>query len=434
MGFLNLFRGKKEEPRATEMPPAEVELSGLPSWLGRELSAKAGEARKKSGEIQEKISRGFEQVRVSAEKLGESEFEKGDKAYAAVNSVKDTFARRVQGLSGKCPAPAGSYSGMREFQKRAETILRELTSITPRQGAILTNYFRKESSSLMKGIKDLNSAVEELRTFLDYEGKPLFLMEEAERISREISGRLESLRNLKGREDEIRQGMGSIREELSGMEEALDAISKNPKWKELKDAEKKREALEGRAEDLRFRIGEELSSAKRPLKKYLHLKAGELSRDGRDFLEGFVKSPLKAMMSGGMEQLKPHLLTLKDMLGGGITLKDREVEKLNELIERIESGKISKSIQEYGGLLREAERMGGEAEREFSGLSEGRRQAESGVNEAREGIRKLESELREMQEKASGLKEEMEKERGGLETLIYENINRKVNIVLETNV
>ena len=171
-------------------------------------------------------------------------------------------------------------------------------------------------------------------------------------------------------------------------------------------------------------------SGKRPLKKYLHLKAGELNREERDFLERFVKSPLKTFMGGSGGRLKPFLLSLREMLDREISLKDKEVEKLDSLIKRLESGEISKMMEEYSGLLREAGEKTGEIEKDFSSLSEDKRQAEDSVKESNEGIEKLEKELEEAGKKTRSLKEDMGKDREKLETLIYENINRKVNVIL----
>ncbi len=434
MGFLNFLRkGEEKKPSAgIELPSVEVKLSGLSEWLGQELSEKTSSARKRSEELQERIVKGFQQVGVSARKLGKSEFEAKDKTYAAVNSVKDTFAKRTQSLSGKCPSPVlDSYSGMREFRKRIAVLLKELMNISPRQGMVLSNYFRKDSSSIMKEIKNINSITEELQRFLDYEGKSLFLMEEAERISREISERLESLSGLEKRHKEIRLEIRGLKESLSGKEKNLNVISKDSRWEGLEKAKKDKETLENRARDLKFRIGEELSSAKRPLKKYLHLKRDELSREERNFLERFVKSPLKTIMSGeGTGKLKSHLLILKGMLDRGINLKDKEVEKLKGLINRMESGEISKMMEEYEGALKETEEKGKAIDKDFSGLSGERKQAEAGINETKNDIEKLEKELRETGDNAKNLKEDMGKDREKLETLIYENINRKVNILL----
>ncbi|MCK4715127.1 MAG: hypothetical protein KAT35_06100, partial [Candidatus Aenigmarchaeota archaeon] len=432
MGFLSFLR-KREKKQATEieLPSIEIKLSGLSAWLGQELSGKTSSARSRSEELQDRIIKGFSQVRASAEKLGRAEFEVKDKTYAAVNSVKDTFANRTRSLAGKCPDPAlDRYSGMTEFRKRAGDLLRELMNISPRQGVALSNYFKKEGSSVMKNIKSLNSLLEEFQRFLDYEGKSLFILEGAEKISSEISGKLENLRGLEKRENEIRKEIRGLKENLSGKEKNLDVISKDPGWEALKKVKKEREALEKRAGDLKFRIGEELSSAKRPLKKYLHLKAGELNREERDFLERFVKSPLKTFMGGSGGRLRPFLLSLREILDREISLKDKEVEKLDSLIKRLESGEISKMMEEYSGLLREAGERAGEIEKDFSSLSEDKRQAEDSVKESKEGTGKLEKELEEAGKKTRSLKEDMGKDREKLETLIYENINRKVSIDL----
>ena len=71
-----------------------------------------------------------------------------------------------------------------------------------------------------------------------------------------------------------------------------------------------------------------------------------------------------------------------------------------------------------------------EIEKDFSSLSEEKRQAEDSVKESKEGTEKLEKELEEAGKKTRSLKEDMGKDREKLESLIYENINRKVNILL----
>lgn len=432
MGFLGFLRREKKEEPQSELPPADVSLSGLSAWLEEELSEKASSARKRSGDLQEKIASGFEGVRESAEKLGKAEFERGDKVYAAVNSVKNTFANRVQSLLGKSPSPAlSSYSGMIEFLKRSGDLLRELMSISPRQGAIIANYFKREGSAVIGGARNLNNLVEEFQRFLDYEGKSLFILEETGRIAREIGEGLESLRELEMRQSEIRGGIQGLKKELSKREENLHVISKDSRWKNLEKARKEKETLEGRAMDLKFRIGEELSSAKRPLKKYLHLKAGELGREDRDFLERFVKSPLKTIMAGGLEQLKPHLLEIKDMVGKGINLKEKEIQKLYELIKRIEAEEINRLIEEHDGISEEIKEKGEATERDFSGLNEEKNRSEEDVKETGEEIEKLGKELMETEERSKNTRKDAENDKGKLETLIYENVNRRVNIDLQ---
>ncbi len=430
MGFLNIFK-KREEP-LPELPPADIRLSGLYEWLGQELSEKIQSARRKAGEIQEGIARDFGQLGDSAKRLGKAEFEARDKAYAAVNSVKNTFANRAQSLAGKCPAPVqDSYSGVAEFRERAGDLLRGLMEINPRQGMILSSYFKRESAPLMAGIKKISGSLEGLQRLLDYEGRPLFVLEEAGRVSREIGRRLENLRNLDKREREIEGEIRALKEALSRREKELGGVLKDPGWRELEKAKREGVDLEARASDLRFRLGEELSSAKRPLKKYLHLKSGELSREDRNFLERFVKSPLKAVMSGRTGQLNSHLLTLKGMVGREINLKDKEVQKLEELIRRMESGETGKSLDGYEGILEGINKRAEAMERDFSGLNERKGKAESGVNETKEAIERLRMELEETKERAKSLRGEAEKSREGLEALIYENINRRVNILLD---
>jgi len=429
MGFLSRFRGKHERKHETELPPTEVKLAELSGWLEQELSEKAQEAGKKSRELQSRVANTFQQVGVSAKKLIKAEFESKDKTYAAVNSVKNTFASRVLSLSGKCPEPGDSYSDAAGFQKRAGEILRELANSTPRQGLVMLNYFKKESSPVMGGMKNIGALLEDLRKFLDYEGKSLFLLEEGGRLSQEISQKLESSRKLEKRSVEIQQETRGSKKALSESEGVLEKILNDPAWKALESAGKERESLEASARDIKFRMGEELSSAKRPLKKYLHLKSGELSKEDRLFLESFVKSPLKAAGNpSGTERLKPFLLSLRDLEAG---LKDKELRKLEDLTTRLESGEIAKSLQDCARLLADAESNFRKLEGGSSALSEKRKQAEVAIEETKKSIAGLEKELQETRERAKALKEEASKQKEELERLMHENLNRKVNILLD---
>jgi hypothetical protein len=432
MGFLGFLKREKAKPRPeAQLPPIDIGLPGLPAWLKSEISDNTGSARKKSMELQDRIVRAFSQVKSSADRLARAEFESKDKTYAAVNSVKNTFANRTQSLASKCPEPSpDSYSGMQDFQNRAGELLKELMKVSPRQGVIVSNYFRKESGSIMGGVKALNSLLEEFQRFLDFEGKSLFILEEAERISSEISKKLEDLKALEKREGEIRQEIQGLSQGLSKRKSGLNMISRDSRWRDLEKARGESQGLEREAGELKFRIGEEFSSAKRPLKKYLHLKSQELSREDRDFLERFVKSPLKAVSGRGPGQLLPALQVLRGMVGREISLKDKEKAKLDELIKRLESGEISGLMDRYEKIIRDAEERSTETEREFSGLNQEREQAEAGIKEAGDEIKALERELQDAGKMAKSLKQEIQGDRERLEKLIYENINRKVNILL----
>jgi hypothetical protein len=423
MGIFDIFRSKKQEAEKEETYIVQVEE--ISTWLSEQFGKETEDAKKNARKIGVDAVDSLSTSKEKLSRLEKSTFGGKDKAFAAANMAKDSFVKRTLSIidSSRYLGPGKeTYSGLREFNSKLKSALKEINKTSPKQLFLLSRYFRNESKDFMDSLKMLEGKTKELEEFLDSNGKVI-------EMSERVKGYANKLNELTQKQSRLREQQRSIEEEITKLDamkkvakQRLEDLAKSREWKELKELEESLQKDQSQLSDLEIQSNEMLSAAKRPLKKLRHL---EETRDT------FPDNPFKDIVLAGREQWLSSMLKSAEekFQEGSITLKTKEAERL-EKTERLLEDKIPKIKEKYMQILEKAE----EKKRNIAkfDLTDKRNEMEKEVLELDIRLKKQWSELdsRIKDDKGTGIEIDDFKQRA--EKLVLDLCGKKLEIKIPT--
>jgi len=439
MGLLDIFKRKKEvEEKPAEPAAEEIHIDEVHEWVDQTLAGKIKDRHEKANDLYSDIAAGFDKINASAQALEAARFETEEKIGAVVNMTKELFVRRTQNLVNSIQGFHGKpidFKILKEFQEAAAEALADMASITPKQAYLLSTYFSKESSSVIDSIKETQEKVSVLKEFLDAEGETMQL---AHRI-----------RSKKEQQSMLRLRLNSVEKEESGIEmrirdlrskteknlAEIDSIVKGHEHAEYNRLSEEMEKNRRMASAIRAKITEELSSVEKPLKKleYLVSKGYPILKEQEAILDGLINRPFETVMKDTEQSLKEAILLVrKAHAEDKVVFKDKERERLDELVSRLDTGiKAMKSdYLELEEQLKERERD----RNRYAWAIERKNHLESSIKRSLEEISSLEKILVASVEDKAALKQEIVRQKQELEDIIYRSSGKKVSIVVPDSV
>jgi predicted nucleic acid-binding Zn-ribbon protein len=426
------FLGKHEKPAQAQA--SEVSLAELPEWfekaMGGEIREGIGESEKRYGRILERL----EGIRGSLDRLEHARMPGDERYHVAANMIKESFVRKNRGLLKNLDSFLQGYRPDYEyfmsFQKRGMESIRELKDSTPKQTILLSRYFKRESGGFVESVKQAEDELQAFMEFLRAGSGALATRENIKGMVRschELQGEID---RLDSRASELREHARVSRERKAELEREYLGLLKSREWGELNALNREVAGVRNDLRDAELKIGTELSSMKRPLKKLEHglAKAGRLKPMQRNTLHDFIRDPLKAVMSErGEKDLQKVLNQLRRHADGmKVGLKDKEQVKVDELIRRL--GEDIPGLKSRYLELRE--RLEGMEKRlgELSGLSRSKEDMEAGIGRAGGDAARLDDELKGISSRRSGIRGQLDEKIGDVEAVILEETGRRVRI------
>lgn len=434
MGILDIFKRKKEPEKPKEEPPTEVHIDEVHDWINQTLSGKIKDRHEKANELYSDVMMGFNKIKDSTDLLENSRFESDEKIGTVVNMTKDLFVKRVNSLVATLQGFQGrpvDLKVLKDFQESAGEALSDMGSITPKQAFLLSTYFAKESSSVIDSIKDTQEKLSVLREFLESEGETI-------QLAHSIKSRKDQQSLLKLRLTTVEKEEGGIETRIRDLRNKteknlaeIDGIVKGHEYSEYNKIVEQMEKNRRKSAAIRDRIREEFASIKRPLKKleYLVSKNYPILKEQEAMLDGVINRPFETLEKNDESRVKDILLLVrKASLEEKIALKDKERDRIDDVISDLDSGikEFKASWQDLEDEMKDLERDRGR----YEWVVERKSHLENNIKRALEEIASLEKVLDTSARDKDSIRKEMGRQKKELEDILYKTSGKKVSIVV----
>ncbi|NIP40458.1 MAG: hypothetical protein GTN39_02980 [Candidatus Aenigmarchaeota archaeon] len=433
MGFFDFLKKPREEEAkpVVDTRPVEVEIDSLEKKINDHVSDMLSRERERAKDLYSKIREDFGEIKRMGKELEGKKFEESDRMYSAVNMIKNNYVNRTFGLLGGVPlVQEMSHEELDNFHSKTTKVLDGMRKVPPKQAILLSKYFKKEASQIVKILKKIEDNLNEMKSLLS-EGKPISLVNRITSRARGIMEMKRKFDDLEHQEKVLKEKIRKLESEKESKQGDLEDLLKSEGYREIVDSREKVRDLRQEKENLESELREEFSSIKRPLKKYEHILRNDPSipRERRISFEKMIHSPVKSILAEGGESVLSEMVSKvsESMEKGMISLKESERKKFGEFSEKIKEGKISDLRKRYDGLremIEESEKRKGKDvlnEREKI-----KREIEHSDHEISEYERNLENISKGKKSTKSGILGEKEK----LERTIEREMGRKFVIKL----
>ena len=435
MGFLDIFKRKKEEEKPSAEPPTEeVHIDEVPEWVDHTLSGKIKNRHERANELYSDIMGGFARIKSATDTLESSKFETEEKIGAVVNMTKELFVRRTQNLVNSVQGFQGKpvdFKILKEFQEAAAEALADMSSITPKQAYLLSAYFSKDSSAVIESIKETQEKVSVLGEFLDAEGETMQLAHKIISKKEQQSMLRLRLNSVEKEESGIEMRIRDLRNRTEKNLAEIDSIVKGHEHAEYNRLSDEIEQGRRMASALKSKIAEEITAVEKPLKKleYLVSKGYPIIKEQEKLLDGLINSPFETVMKNPEPALKEILLLVRKAHSEDkVSVKDREREKLDELVSKMDT-----DIRAMKNDYLELEEQTKEKERDrnrYLWAIERKSHLEISIKRALEEITSLEKLLVASAEDKEVIRKEIGRQKQELEDILFKTSGKKVSILV----
>jgi hypothetical protein len=428
MGFFDFLRRKEEVSKE----PIEIKetikigIENVREKIEEMISEQISSEREKTKNLYEKVKEDFEKIKKINHSLDGKFFEKGDKTYVRVNMIKSNFVKRNYGLIGNVPEIRNfEYNELKDFSSTAKKIANDLKNINPKQAFLLSRYFKNETSQIINLLKSIEFEVKEMENVLDVEGRNLSLISNVERGIEKLTRLKKKFSDLERQENILKEKIEHSRKEELKKQEELEVLMRSKEYANFLSLDKTLESMREERGEIEEKIREDISSVKRPLKKFDHIASEELPKEKRTMFRKLHHSPVKIILQGEESVLKETLERIKEMKEK-MDLKETEQKRIEEILRKINSGYFHDLKEKYESLRREEEKKRGESEVSKVLLNKERveKEKERLKHETSEYERSLESLLKSKE----SVKEEITEEKKGMEGMIFDHIKQKFEI------
>ncbi len=419
MGIFSIFSSKKKaEPEAPAQidVPEKIYYADVPVWLDSALSERLGGISRRASDICASIMSSKEKLKERIETLGKQNFDPQDKTYAKVNMAKDTFVKKaLSELNGTSrPRETSDYKMLCGFLDSALSALDSIKKATPKQAILISNYFKKQSSEMVAGIKEMETAAAGLSRLIDGDGKLLNAVKEAKGSAAKLA-ELE----IERRVDDINLSKASVSESAIGnrisvKQRELEALMESNEWKGYAESLGKISEMEARMKSVEQDANNRLSVLRRPMKKLSH------DRD----VAGMPENPFREIIltGGSIEGIVKTVL--EAVSAGEIALKPSEREKIMAL----DDASLSPLKDSYG---ESASARGMNENSIDAALLEKKKSLESEITSLKSDSQRARKEVEFIEEKARRNNEEKQKRLKEIRRAVQEAVGKEVNITLQ---
>jgi hypothetical protein len=370
MGFFDFLKKPKEEEAkpVVDEKPVEVGIDSLEKKISEHVSGTLSREKGRAKDLYGKIRQDFREIRRVNTELSRKKFEEGERMYSAVNMIKNNYVNRTFGLLGGVPVIDGTgHEELGNFLSKTTKVLDGMRKVPPKQAILLSKYFKKEASEIVKILKRIEDSLEEMKGLLA-DGKTIPLVSKINSRVETIRAIVRKFRDLEQQEKILEEKAEKARKERKGKEEELGKLLKSEGYKRLVSSGKKAREMREEREAIENEIREEFSSLKRPLKKYEHILRNDrlIPREKRISLERLIHSPTKAVLDEGGESVLSEMTSRisESIERKEISLKESEEKRFREFSERVSEGRISEIRKSHGELSRKIEESEKQKDRE----------------------------------------------------------------------
>jgi predicted nucleic acid-binding Zn-ribbon protein len=359
--FLGSIFGKKKpvkKEKAEETPLSRkrqrLESANVLGWLNTQLAREIENEREKFSSLAENLLQQIKDLRKTIENIRQKSFEAGDRTYAAVNMIKDTWAKKalmsISSYSREIRKDSIStavieFPVFRDLYHNTTRLMNEISMI-PRQKLVLTRYFEAQSKRMSEILSSIGTLIENMKSAVTGSGtlksinRVKELLDQLQSLAAQANSTERSIENAKSEITKKEAEIESLDQKIAGME-------KSPEWHELDKLEKKMKDNLAKIEEIEFDVAEKLGSMKRVFKLFAH-DASDLEKEERKVCEDMSHSPLKTFLARDAGLIGSFLKKLEhDIRNGSFRLSKKDAGKTGDLKRILESDWVSHTKREY---------------------------------------------------------------------------------------
>ncbi len=358
MGFLGSIFGKNKKRKVAEVSQkpkkATLELSAVPAWLDSQFSDDMDSEGKRFAELSKELLELVRDFQKNIYNIRSRNFEEGDRTYAAVNMIKDTWTKKaLMSLttyykeindeavsSGKM-----NFSDFRSIFRSTMRLMNEMNMI-PKQRIVLQRYFEQESRKMTDILRSIGEKTEDMRLMIDERSK-LKISGTVEKMIAEVETLAGEIPSLEEKRGELEERMKDKKDELSDAESKLDSVGKSPDWKKLDDLNKELEKCVSKKEDIENSMVGKIGDFKRIMKLFAH-DSKNLQKSEKKLAESISHSPLKTYLSTDVSLIqgifKKLLMSIETE---DFSLSRKDSGKLDSIKEIVDSGWFAIAMSDY---------------------------------------------------------------------------------------
>ncbi len=364
MGFLRrFFGGDAKRESVTEDNQFRLDRSQLAKLLDERLEKSQSQSMKKTGSTVKEILQEKAVAQGLIEHIKEIDFDNDikDRTYKPIITSKPVYVRgMLEGLKGIKDAPPQDFEWLTAFSDRTEKSLKTIQNVQHKKGRYMSFAFQKEMLSLGTHLNCMIDASTSLRQELS---EVATVSEENGEISADLALLEAKIRKVEegsekaaGQDKKVRE----LEEKIASLEQELGRLKRSAELKSHLELEAELDRVEKRLRELDSRVNGLVSPLKRPFRKYEKFLEGRSGGVDKKFLErlrDYQNSPKRAFSSEEQSNniLQAILSGLKEaIIGGGVSLSDREKEKTLNRIGQLEGSVIAEFLTQRTSLLEQA--------------------------------------------------------------------------------
>jgi hypothetical protein len=420
MFFKSLFSKK----RVVEPERVELKLEEVETWLRKENKEFTDSL---EGDIQESYANLGE--RLSGLKETFSHFRKStihpdvlERLKKAAQTNKLTIEKDLDNFMGSFSIPQEKdFLTAYDFCESLSRRIVEFGKKNRRGFLILREALRDDTTSLRKGIGELESEVLEFWKMLKERGKRVKEIEELVSLSKSVRSDIEREPEFENKIKSMESALDFQRQKMETARKEIEDAANSREMSRLKEMEKNIQELKTKKKELEERIIREMSHFEKALKKMAHEK-----NENSEMIKRYLENPLAITDSQGLGEFKSLIPPLKQGMES-FGLSDKAKEKAFTGIERLESGVLDWNIKEQKEI--EAKISGLSKKINRNKVTEEKREKEREMEDWVQAVSSTQKKIKDMKAEKEAIGANIEKQRKMLEDRISALSEKKISVI-----
>ena len=332
MGIFDFLR--KKQPQA-------IRMQDLGEWLDQQVENKA--LNQKVAFARNEINGIIGECREFLDALEAAQLQ-NDKIPVKEKQVMDghrrIYLQKMRKFLDGLSVP-DNFDQVGHFAARLSESINHLGEDTHKNQSVLKHFFEHETGAVAKGIKHISQAVSELQASIEKEG--VELIKEAKIRLRQYNDDANRKARLEQELESHSSELDALRKKKEKIEATLSDLRKGPEYSEFRGIIEEKKKVEERTAELEQELITLFTDLNRPLKKHTHGTAHEKTADK------YIADPAGALGEDAS-------LAIHDLIGrmAGeldlIDLKDRQLERVKELCEKLSREFLASKRDEISSL------------------------------------------------------------------------------------
>src|SRR3989338_812786 len=319
----------KNEPEQTA---TILKVDELKEFFNTKSKSLTEELNVKIKDLKEKVAREVEKTRENLINLKKAELRNPNipvRARQIMDGNRESYIRAVSKLINEVEI-ANSYDAIALFCLTFEQTLHQFAQSTAKAYQVLQEFFAHESMEVALNIKEIDSLIKELGTFV--RANKLDGLRSLKDAIIELQNDREYRITLVKKINELDGEMDKARSLISNLTNIQEELHSSNEYTELLSLEEMRRKLIKNIEDEKAKINHSFSVIGAALKKY-----SRITLKDSDLLDSYVLDPVPSLMRD--EQLVIVGLlegTAKSIHNASIDLKDKKRERILEELQQLD--------------------------------------------------------------------------------------------------